>query len=144
MLLCGLFSMFSFPHDTVNILSDLARERIRRAGVKLTSETEMLSDDLDVGFRSLRVSDTNLADILNTPDDLVQTTLEQIVGTIKPGRTPRRPALPGTARRGSGIITADRGRIDRWSRGILCGWRCTDRMLRKVGYSRGCAGDRST
>lgn len=41
----------------------------------------------DGGFRSLHVATTNMADTLATADDLVQLTLSDAVGSVKPDRT---------------------------------------------------------
>lgn len=43
--------------------------------------------NLDVGFRSLHVATTNMADTLATADDLVQLALSDAVGSVKPDRT---------------------------------------------------------
>ncbi|HQV14135.1 MAG TPA: site-specific DNA-methyltransferase [Denitromonas sp.] len=69
------------------VVSEISRERIRRAGVKLKSDAGVLQDRIDVGFRALRVDTTNLADTSITADELVQTALLDVVGSVKPDRT---------------------------------------------------------
>lgn len=68
-------------------ISALSRERIRRAGAKVRAESGMLGENVDVGFRSLHVATTNMADTLATADDLVQAALSEAVGSVKPDRT---------------------------------------------------------
>ena len=53
----------------------------------MTREAGLLGANLDVGFRSLHVSTTNMADTLVTADDLVQITLTDSVNSVKPNRT---------------------------------------------------------
>lgn len=71
-------------YDTI---ADIARERLRRSGARAKQEAGLLGSDLDVGFRSLHVASTNMADTLATADDLVQIALAEAVGSVKPDRT---------------------------------------------------------
>ena len=64
----------------------VARERIRLAGQDVASD--LRGTTLDTGFRSLRIDTGNMADLLETADDLIQSSLEQSVGSVKEGRTP--------------------------------------------------------
>lgn len=68
-------------------LPDVARERLRRAGVQVKESAGQQGSDLDVGFRSLHVATTNMADTLTTADDLVQFALTEAVSSVKPDRT---------------------------------------------------------
>ncbi|TNU73421.1 site-specific DNA-methyltransferase [Miniimonas arenae] len=68
-------------------IAQIARERLRRAGAKLRAEAGLMADTLDVGFRALRVDSTSMADTVTTADDLVQMTLMETIGSVKPGRT---------------------------------------------------------
>ncbi|SDU81139.1 adenine-specific DNA-methyltransferase [Microlunatus sagamiharensis] len=74
-------------HPDYDTIADVARERLRRAGAQVQRETGLEGADLDVGFRSLRVATTNMADTLTTADDLVQAALSEAVGSVKPDRT---------------------------------------------------------
>ena len=65
----------------------IARERLRRAGAQAKQAAGLLGADLDVGFRSLHVATTNMADTLATADDLVQDALSEAVDSVKPDRT---------------------------------------------------------
>lgn len=68
-------------------ISELSRERIRRAAAKLTGEAGMKADSLDFGFRSLNVDTTNMADVLRVPDDTNQQELTGLYNSVKPDRT---------------------------------------------------------
>jgi len=67
-------------------LAGVARERLRRAGAQVKQEAGLLGADLDVGFRSLHVATTNMADTLATADDLLQVALSDAVDSVKPDR----------------------------------------------------------
>lgn len=66
-------------------ISDLAMERIRRAGAQLAEGS--LLGGADVGFRVLRVDDTNIRDVLRTPDELGQEELALYTNSLKADRT---------------------------------------------------------
>ena len=68
-------------------IADLSRERIRRAGVKAASEAGLSGNKLDIGFRALKVDTTNMADLLRTPDALIQDELGLYAGSVKPNRS---------------------------------------------------------
>lgn len=68
-------------------IASIARERLRRAGAQVKESAGLLGADLDVGFRSLHVASTNMADTLATAEELEQLTLSEAVGSVKPDRT---------------------------------------------------------
>jgi adenine-specific DNA-methyltransferase len=68
-------------------ISDLSRERIRRAGARTITEAGLIGASLDVGFRALRVDTTNLAEVLRTPDETYQQALEGLEHSVKAGRS---------------------------------------------------------
>jgi len=74
-------------HADYSTIADIARERLRRAGVQLKADAGLLGGALDIGFRSLRVDTTNMADVLRTPDDTDQQALVGLEDSVKPGRT---------------------------------------------------------
>jgi adenine-specific DNA-methyltransferase len=74
-------------HPDYGTIAAIARERLRRAGAQAKQEAGLLGSDLDVGFRTLHVATTNMADTLATADDLVQFALSEAVGSVKPDRT---------------------------------------------------------
>ena len=71
------------PH----LLTELAKERIRRAGEKIKSESPLTTADLDVGFRVLKLDDTNMKDVYYAPDDYDQGLLAGLESNIKDDRT---------------------------------------------------------
>jgi adenine-specific DNA-methyltransferase len=74
-------------HPDYDSIADIARERLRRAGGQVKQKGGFLGSDLDVGFRSLHVATTNMADTLVTADDLLQYALTEVIDSVKPDRT---------------------------------------------------------
>ena len=75
-------------------ICEIGKERIRRAGKKILEEQknkeDLLSDkknDLDVGFRVLKLDSSNMEDVYYSPDELKQGELKNLVDNIKEGRT---------------------------------------------------------
>ena len=68
-------------------ISDVAKERIRRAGDKIKSESPLTTQDLDIGFRVLKLDDSNLKDVYYAPDDYDQGMLAGLESNIKDART---------------------------------------------------------
>ena len=73
----------SRPH----ILSELGKERIRRAGDKIKADNPLGTQDLDIGFRVFRVDSSNMKDVYYHPEEMDQTTIGQLVSNIKDDRT---------------------------------------------------------
>ena len=76
------------PHT----ICEIGKERIRRAGKKIMEEnaTKKGIERLDVGFRVLKLDESNMADVYYTPADTpIQTTLafDALVDNIREGRT---------------------------------------------------------
>lgn len=65
-------------------ISEIGKERIRRAGKKIKDET---GADIDYGFRVYKVDSTNMKDVYYHPDELAQKMLEQLESNIKEDRT---------------------------------------------------------
>ena len=65
-------------------ICEIGKERIRRAGAKIKSET---GADIDYGFRVLKLDDTNMQDVYYTPAETTQTMLAGFESNIKPDRT---------------------------------------------------------
>ncbi len=65
-------------------ISEIGKERIRRAGKKIKEET---GADIDYGFRVYKVDSTNMKDVYYHPDELAQKMLEQLESNIKEDRT---------------------------------------------------------
>jgi len=70
-------------------LTELGKERIRRAGQKILEENAGKDgiENLDIGFRVLKVDSTNMKDVYYTPDSLNKTTLDLFESNIKADRT---------------------------------------------------------
>ena len=68
-------------------IADIARERLRRARAYIKADAGPLGEEMDSGFRSLRIDTTNMADVLRTPDDTDQQALSGLEDSVKPGRS---------------------------------------------------------
>lgn len=71
----------------VHTICEIGKERILRAGDKIKSESSMTTQDLDVGFRVLKLDDTNMKDVYYAPDDYDQGMLAGLESNIKDDRT---------------------------------------------------------
>lgn len=78
-----LLDSIGAPHN----ICEIGKERIRRAGDKIKSESPMTTQDLDVGFRVLKLDDTNMKDVYYAPDDYDQGMLAGLESNIKDDRT---------------------------------------------------------
>ena len=65
-------------------ITELAKERIRRAAKKIKEET---GADIDYGFRVYRLDESNMQDVYYKPQDFSQSTLDLFADNVKPGRT---------------------------------------------------------
>ena len=74
-------------HGYEPTICSIAEERIRRAGDKIKSESPMTTQDLDIGFRVLKLDDTNMKDVYYAPDDYDQGMLAGLESNIKDDRT---------------------------------------------------------
>ena len=78
----------SEPHSAgYKNICEIGKERIRRAGDKIKSESPMTTQDLDIGFRVLKLDDTNMKDVYYAPDDYNQNMLAGLESNIKDDRT---------------------------------------------------------
>ena len=68
-------------------ICEIGKERIRRAGDKIKSESPITTQDLDIGFRVLKLDDTNMKDVYYAPDDYDQGMLAGLESNIKDDRT---------------------------------------------------------
>ena len=66
-------------------IPDIARERIRRAGDKIAAEYP--EAEVDYGFRSLMVAETNYKDVYGPAGELQQSALLDVVDNIKENRS---------------------------------------------------------
>lgn len=65
-------------------ISEIGKQRLRLAGEKMHADAKQL----DVGFRSLKIDTSNMADVYYTPDGLDKSKLDLFVDNIKPDRAP--------------------------------------------------------
>ena len=70
-------------------VSELSQERIRRAGQKILEDNQDKKgiDNLDIGFRVLKIDSTNMKDVYYTPDEYSQAELDNLESHIKEDRT---------------------------------------------------------
>lgn len=69
-------------------ISEIGKERIRRAGKKILEEHPEAAGKLDIGFRVLKVDSSNMQDVYYRPDEYTQDLLSSLTDNIKPDRTP--------------------------------------------------------
>lgn len=68
-------------------LSEVTKERVRRAGQEAKESAADRTSSLDIGFRVLKIDTSNMADVFYTPDAITQGGLLDAVDNIKPDRT---------------------------------------------------------
>lgn len=68
-------------------ICEIGKERIRRAGRKVKEEAGIMAQDLDIGFRVLKLDSSNMEDVYYTPDDFDAKNLFTLADNIKPDRT---------------------------------------------------------
>lgn len=67
-------------------ICEIGKERIRRAGKKIKEENSFTTQDLDVGFRVLKVADSNMKDVYYSPAEYSQQNLDLFESNIKEDR----------------------------------------------------------
>ena len=70
------------------LISEISKERIRRAGAALREKESVPDWNRDVGFRVLKVDSSNMADVYYTPDAIEQGQLKIFTDNIKSDRKP--------------------------------------------------------
>ncbi len=72
-----------------NNIAEISKERIRRAGKKIVEDNQDKEgiEDLDIGFRVLKIDSTNMKDVYYTPDNYEQAALDNLESHIKEDRT---------------------------------------------------------
>lgn len=70
-------------------ICEIGKERIRRAGRKIKEDAGLTAPaDLDIGFRCLRLDESNMKPVYYTPDEVSQQDLFSLVDNVKEDRTP--------------------------------------------------------
>jgi len=75
---------FCKDHRLPFYLTEVAKERIRRAAKKIKEET---GADIDYGFRVYRLDSSNMQDVFYRPQDYKQEALDLFADNVKPDRT---------------------------------------------------------
>lgn len=78
---------FCTQADLKPLISEISKERIRRAGAAVRNRGGALDWNQDTGFRVLKIDTSNMADVYYTPDALDKNNPELFVDNIKPDRT---------------------------------------------------------
>jgi len=68
-------------------ICQIGEERIRRAGKKVKEVAGLQGQDLDIGFRVLKLDSSNMKDVFYTPEDFDTAVISGLVDNIKPDRT---------------------------------------------------------
>lgn len=68
-------------------ICEIGKERIRRAGKKIKEDSPLTTQDLDTGFRVLKLDSTNMEDIYYSPKDISQADIFSLVDNVKSDRT---------------------------------------------------------
>ena len=76
----------AYKNGYINIC-EIGKERIRRAGAKIKEENPIGTQDLDIGFRVLKLDDSNMNDVYYGVKDYDQGMLSMLESNIKEGRT---------------------------------------------------------
>ena len=68
-------------------ICEIGKERIRRAGRKIKEDSPLTTQDLDTGFRVLKLDSSNMKEVYYTPAQIVQGELFEQVDNVKSDRT---------------------------------------------------------
>jgi adenine-specific DNA-methyltransferase len=68
-------------------ISEVTKERLRRAGTRIAKDAGILSSNMDTGFRVLKIDSSNMTDVYYAPDSLDKINFDMFVDNIKPDRT---------------------------------------------------------
>lgn len=70
-------------------ICEIGKERIRRAGRKIKEDAGLTAQaDLDIGFRCLRLDESNMKPVYYTPEETQQQDMFSLVDNVKSDRTP--------------------------------------------------------
>ena len=78
---------FCDKYKMKHLLTELGKERIRRAGKKIKEEFGEKAKDLDIGFRVLKLADSNMKDVYYSPAETTSPDLFD-PNNVKEDRTP--------------------------------------------------------
>lgn len=69
-------------------ISEISKERIRRAGAAVRQKEGVPEWNRDTGFRVLKIDTSNMSEVFYAPDAVKQDQLPGMVNNVKPDRTP--------------------------------------------------------
>ena len=69
-------------------ICEIGKERIRRAGKKIKEDNPLTTQNLDTGFRVLKLDSSNMQDVYYSPADTTQSNIFNLVDNVKEDRTP--------------------------------------------------------
>jgi len=87
------FILVQIPEKTDNdelpTICDIGKERMRRAGRKIKDESGLMAQNVDIGFRVLKLDSSNMKEVYYTPEEYSQMgfNLEGFMDNIKPDRS---------------------------------------------------------
>ena len=70
-------------------ICEIGKERIRRAGAKIKADSPLTTQNLDTGFRVLKLDSSNMKDVFYSPKETSQLELFTLVDNVKDDRTSR-------------------------------------------------------
>ncbi len=73
--------------ENMSTICEIGKERIRRAGEKIKEEAGLMAQNLDIGFRVLKLDSTNMKDVYYSADEYSQGLLSGLESNIKEDRT---------------------------------------------------------
>ncbi|MFL0507236.1 site-specific DNA-methyltransferase [Ureibacillus sp. 179-F W5.1 NHS] len=79
---------FLDKNNKPRLITEIGKERIRRASKKILEEIPEAKGKLDIGFRVLKVDSTNMEDVYYNPADYSQDLILKLEDNIKPDRSP--------------------------------------------------------
>ena len=79
----GFLDKYNLPH----FITELAKERIRRAGNIIKQKANIQSRIIDTGFRVFRLSDSNFEEVKKAPVEYNQSQLDFFLNNVKSDRT---------------------------------------------------------
>lgn len=68
-------------------ICEIGKERIRRAGAKIKDENPLGTQNLDTGFRVLKLDSSNMKEVYYNPSEFEQSSLDDFVSNIKADRS---------------------------------------------------------
>ena len=74
--------------DRPKNICEIGKERIRRAGRKIKDDSPLTTQNLDTGFRVLKLDSSNMKDVYYTPADYEMSMFDTLADNIKEDRTP--------------------------------------------------------